>query len=125
MNRVVVDASALGAVMFEEPSGAQVWPRLQGATVCAPTILKFELANIAVTKSRRHPESTVQFFSALALVIDERSDIAWHDVPAVDVALMAMATGLTAYDASYLWLAGTLDADLVTLDKKLAAAIAG
>jgi predicted nucleic acid-binding protein len=36
---------------------------------------------------------------------------------------MAKATGLSAYDASYLWLAGTLDADLVTLDKKLAAAI--
>jgi predicted nucleic acid-binding protein len=123
MNQVVVDASALGAILFEEPSGAQVWPRLQGVTVCAPTVLKFELANIAVTKSRRHPESTVQFFSALALVIDERTDIVWHDVQAIDVALLAKATGLTAYDASYLWLAGTLDADLVTLDKKLAAAI--
>jgi predicted nucleic acid-binding protein len=123
MNPVVVDASALGAIVFEEPSGAQVWPRLQGVTVCAPTLLKFELANIAVTKSRRHPESTEQFFSALALVIDERTDIVWHDVPATDVALMARATGLSAYDASYLWLAGMLDADLVTLDTKLAAAI--
>ena len=123
MNAVVVDASALGAILFEEPAGAQVWPRLQGVTVCAPTLLKFELTNIAVTKSRRHPESTAQFFSALALVIDECTDIVWHDVPATDVAIMARATGLSAYDASYLWLAATLDADLVTLDKKLSSAL--
>ena len=123
MNPVVVDASALGAILFEEPSGAQVWPRLQGVTVCAPTLLKFELASIAVTKSRRHPESTAQFFSALALVIDDCTDIVWHDVPVIDVAIMARATGLSAYDASYLWLAATLDADLVTLDKKLSAVL--
>jgi predicted nucleic acid-binding protein len=35
---------------------------------------------------------------------------------------LAEATGLTAYDASYLWLARTLNAELVTLDRKLAAA---
>ena len=38
-----------------------------------------------------------------------------------DVVLIAQATGLTAYDASYVWLAGSLGADLVTLDKQLAA----
>jgi predicted nucleic acid-binding protein len=35
---------------------------------------------------------------------------------------LAAATGLTAYDASYLWLARRLGADLVTLDKQLAKA---
>ena len=30
--------------------------------------------------------------------------------------------GLTAYDASYLWLAGSLGADLITLDKLLSGA---
>ena len=34
----------------------------------------------------------------------------------------AAATGLTAYDASYLWLTRQLDADLVTLDQQLARA---
>jgi predicted nucleic acid-binding protein len=65
----------------------------------------------------------VQFFSALALVIDDRTGIVWHDVPATDVAIMARATGLSVHDASYLWLAGILDADLVTLDRKLSAAL--
>ena len=32
---------------------------------------------------------------------------------------LGLATGLTAYDASYLWLAKELGAELVTLDKAL------
>jgi len=35
---------------------------------------------------------------------------------------MAAATGLTAYAASYFWLARRLGGDLVTLDRQLAAA---
>ena len=41
----------------------------------------------------------------------------------VDVVLLATATGTTAYDASYLWLAASLGADLVTLDDRLAKAV--
>jgi len=39
------------------------------------------------------------------------------------VSLVAFASGTTAYDASYLWLAGSLGADLVTLDAGLARAV--
>jgi len=35
---------------------------------------------------------------------------------------LALETGLTVYDASYLWLARRLGAELVTLDKALDAA---
>ena len=41
----------------------------------------------------------------------------------VDVAMIANATGLSTYDASYLWLAGFLEADLATRDRKLAATL--
>jgi predicted nucleic acid-binding protein len=44
------------------------------------------------------------------------------DVNLTDVVLIAKATGLTPYDASYLWLAASLGADLLTLDKRLIAA---
>jgi predicted nucleic acid-binding protein len=37
---------------------------------------------------------------------------------------LALKTGLTAYDASYLWLARRLGAELVTLDKELGRAAA-
>jgi predicted nucleic acid-binding protein len=42
------------------------------------------------------------------------------DVDHAEVLTLAAGTGLTAYDASYLWLARTLDAELVTLDRQLA-----
>lgn len=35
---------------------------------------------------------------------------------------LAQSTGLSAYDASYLWLARHLGAGLITLDRRLAAA---
>jgi predicted nucleic acid-binding protein len=35
---------------------------------------------------------------------------------------LAASTGLTAYDASYLWLSRQLEAELVTLDQQLAMA---
>jgi predicted nucleic acid-binding protein len=43
-------------------------------------------------------------------------------VPAPMEAVLTLAaeTGLTAYDASYLWLAMARDAELVTLDNRLA-----
>ena len=45
------------------------------------------------------------------------------DPDSVDVVLIAKATGLSTYDASYLWLAGYLEADLVTRDGALSAAL--
>ena len=125
MTRVVVDASAMAAVVFQEPAFEDVVRELEGATVYAPTLLKFELANVAVIKARRHPTRAAQIFTALALALDDGSDLVWRDVDASDVALLAVATKTTAYDASYLWLAGTLGADLVTLDRRLAAASRG
>jgi predicted nucleic acid-binding protein len=42
------------------------------------------------------------------------------DYPAV--LRLANESGITVYDAAYLWLARELDAELVTLDRKLAEA---
>jgi predicted nucleic acid-binding protein len=122
MNRVVVDASAMVAIAFNEPNAEDVARRLEGAVVCAPTLLKFELANAAWKKIRRQPDRARPILQALAEVLDPRAGMAWIDVDHADAALVALATGLTAYDASYLWLAGSLGADLVTLDSKLAGA---
>jgi hypothetical protein len=43
----------------------------------------------------------------------DRTGIIWHDVDIPDVVLIAQTLGITAYDASYLWLAGSLGADLI------------
>ena len=123
MKAVVVDASALAALVFDEPGAEMVAGRLDGCRVYAPPLLKYELANVAWKKARRHPELAGRVARALRVVLERESWISWMDVDHADALLIAHATGLTAYDASYLWLAGYLGADLVTLDGRVAAAL--
>jgi predicted nucleic acid-binding protein len=122
VKRVVVDASALAAVVFQEREGAELAEQLDGAIVFAPQLLKFELASVAWKKARRHPAQAAAILSALLLALDGRWNLNWHDVQPADVVLIAHTTGLSVYDASYVWLAGSLGAELVTLDRRVAAA---
>ena len=124
MTRLVADASVLGAVTFREPDSEPWARRLEGASLFAPWILQFEMANIAWKKIRRQPHDGVAILTQLRSALDTTGGIQWMEVNLVDVVLVAQATGLTPYDASYLWLAGSLGADLVTLDQRLAAASA-
>jgi predicted nucleic acid-binding protein len=108
---VVVDASALAAIAFNEPRAAEVADRLQGRRVAAPHLLRLEMANVAWKKIRRRPEQAVAIAESLADALGEDSRIAFMDVDARDVLLIALGTQLSVYDASYLWLAGFLGAD--------------
>ncbi len=123
MTRIVVDASALAALVFQEPEGDAMRLRLDGAEVFAPELLRYELANTAWKKVKRQPADAAKILTALSLALDDKSGLIWQDVDARDVVLLAHATGTTAYDASYLWLAASLGADLVTLDDRLARAV--
>lgn len=118
----VVDASAVAALLFGEPKAEEIAAWFGVARLAAPTLLAYEVANIGWKKARRHPElrdkllAAHRLFGALAIdsvVVDHHA-----------VLLLALETGLTGYDASYLWLARQLNAELVTLDKRLAAAYA-
>jgi len=116
----VVDASALAALLFGEPEAEAVAGQIGDARLVAPALLGFELANVCLIKSRRHPEQR----HALTAAFQLRDRLAVEEI-AVDhdgALELAAATGLTAYDASYLWLARQLGADLVTLDQQLARA---
>lgn len=114
---VVVDASALVAILFEEPEGPAVQARLPASGLVATAMTGFEVANAAVQKVRRGsltPEkaaAAMVLFGALALEL--------HAVPPDALVPLAQKAGLTAYDAGYLWLARALKADLVTLDSAL------
>lgn len=119
MRRVVADASALAALVFLESEASSMAGRLAEAELWAPRILEFELANVAWKKMRRHPEKGVEILGALRAFFAARR-IEWVDIDVTDVVLIAQQTGLTPYDASYVWLAGSIGADLVTLDKRLA-----
>jgi predicted nucleic acid-binding protein len=119
----VVDASALAALLFGEPEAEAIASQLGDARLVAPSLLGFELTNVCLIKSRRHPEQRSSLTAAFGL----RARLAVEEV-AVDhdgALELALTTGLTAYDASYLWLTRQLGAELVTLDKQLATAAEG
>lgn len=116
----IVDASALAALLFAEPEAATIAERLAGARLAAPSLLSYELANVCLTKIRRQPSQRETLRTAFGLANRLRVEtVAVDHAATLD---LAEATGLTAYDASYLWLARSLGAELVTLDRKLAAA---
>ena len=72
---------------------------------------------MCLVKSRRHPDQAPGLLEALRLW--DRLGVEQVAVDPVAVVVLAGETGLTAYDASYLWLARRLRATLVTLDRKL------
>jgi len=116
----VVDASAICALLFGEPEAASIAGQLEGAALAAPALLSFEVANVCLLKIGRHPRRRNALLKAHGLL--QAMDI---DMPGIDyraALLLAEKTRLTVYDASYLWLALALDAELVTLDKRLATA---
>jgi predicted nucleic acid-binding protein len=115
----VVDASALGALLFGEPDGAAVAERLRGAGLIAPALLPFEVANVCVKKMRRHPDQRDALMVAFGML--DRMEVAVVQVDHGEALVLAERSGLTAYDASYLWLARRMSAELVTLDRQLAA----
>ncbi len=116
----VVDASALAAVLFNEPESDAVVERLGDRVLVAPALLRFELANVCWKKILRHSEQRDKLLAAHSLADD--LEILEVEIDFGEAVQLAEREGLTAYDASYLALARALDLDLVTLDRALARA---
>lgn len=115
---LVVDASAVAAMLFNEAEGATIRAHIRGETLIAPHLVDFELANICWKRVRRAPGQAAVLLTMLAGLAHVNVNRVM--VPPTDVAALAVQTGLTAYDASYLWLALSRDVELVTLDNQLA-----
>jgi len=102
----VVDASALGALIFNEPDAGLVAQRLGSSKLVAPTLLKFEMASICLKKLSRYPEQREMISQAFrlwpAMGIEE------IDVDSYEIVALAEYAKLTVYDAAYLWLAQKL-----------------
>lgn len=119
---VVVDSSVIAAIVFDEVEQEEARMTLAGKQPVAPDLLRFEITNVGMNRLRQGKSRLeealegLEHFDALAI---EFAGI----VPA-PVLRMAARYKLSAYDASYLWLASELRAPLVTFDKRLAAAAA-
>ena len=113
----VVDASAVAALLFNEPKGTTILERVHGHSLWAPTLLSYELTNIAWKKLTRAPEDESLLLEALR----RRAvlNIAERPVDPEGVFELARRTRLTAYDASYLWLSRLMSVELITLDEEL------
>jgi predicted nucleic acid-binding protein len=116
----VVDASALSALLFAEPAAERVVQRLGAGPLAAPSLLPYEVTSVGLKKMRRYPDRRRELLGALELF--PRLGIAMVAIPVPELASLAGDTGLTVYDAAYLWLARHLGAELVTLDEELEAA---
>jgi predicted nucleic acid-binding protein len=117
----IVDASALGALVFGEPKAEKISETLSDEPIAAPALLWFELASICLKKIKAHPSQKSLILEAFELARNLNIEIIEIDHPAVIE--LAKETGLTTYDTSYLWLALELRGELITLDKKMQRAI--
>lgn len=119
MSVTVVDASAIAAVLFDEPESAPVVAGV-GDALLAPSLLHYEIASVCTTKLLREPARARLILSRYRLLASLDIELAepdWETLP-----LLARRWALSAYDAAYLQLALARKAPLVTLDARLAGA---
>ncbi len=120
--KIVVDASALAAVLFGEPEAPKVAEQLGDFALVTPTLFSYEIANICWKKLRRHPEKRAALLEGYSLL--GRMEVEEVEVSVPEALLLADRENLTVYDASYLWLSRKLGVKLVTLDGDLNTAAA-
>ena len=122
MNAVVIDASALAAVLFDEPEAEPVRASVRGRLI-APGLIRYELASVCLSKLLRHPERAGDIETRHALV--DSLDLTLVEPHWPGLTGLARRWALSAYDAAYLQLSLARRAPLVTLDARLAAAYDG
>ena len=113
----VVDASAVGALLFGEPAAERMAAAMEGHSLAAPTLLPYEVASICLKKVAARAREEQLILDALALF--PALDVRLLAVPPLAAVQVAQKRKLTAHDASYLWLAAELGANLLTLDAVL------
>ncbi len=104
---LVVDSSAIAAILFAEQGAEDVPRRLDGAALAAPQWLAVELANVCVKKMRLRPRDQGALMEAYGDL--GQLGISFHPIVPADVMLLAHASRLSFYDACYLWLARRLE----------------
>lgn len=119
MSVIVVDASAVAAVLFDEPEAEALLASV-GDSLVAPTLLIYELASVCTTKLARRQAEASTLLTRYRLFSDLDIDLVETDWQALPQ--LAVEWALSAYDAAYLQLALARGARLVTLDARLAKA---
>jgi predicted nucleic acid-binding protein len=115
---VVCDASVLAAIAFNEDLSLDARALTRSRRLYAPPLLRYEMAQTAVTKSASAGGDGRRVQQAFAATLRVPIKLVVPSWP--EVVELARAHGLSAYDASYLQVALALRIRLATLDKRLA-----
>ena len=113
----VADASVLGALVFGEARAEEAAALLAEEPLYEPTLLAYELASIARKKIFQNPGLHTSIIEALGRALT--ADMNWADVDYMETLNLAVESGLTTYDASYLYVAQSLEIGLLTFDDQL------
>ncbi len=119
--RIVCDASALVALLLDSGSDGQwVTETIAGSDLAAPNLVDFESANII----RRHERAGIISADQAAQAHVDLLDLTIELWPYELVAARAweLRHNLSSYDASYVALAESIGAMLVTLDERIGGA---
>jgi predicted nucleic acid-binding protein len=122
---LIVDASVAVAILIEEPAGARAAAILRerdaaGGQILVPAVFWLEIVNVLIKRYRQPPGLVLQSIVDLETLGVESVTL---DRPHLLLTIDAMGRGtLSAYDATYLALAESADAELLTFDRRLAAA---
>jgi predicted nucleic acid-binding protein len=119
--RVVCDACALVALLLDSgPDGQWVTARVSGTDLAAPSLVRFETANII----RRHERAGIVSADQATQAHADLLDLAIEEWPYELLAARAwrLRHDLSTYDASYVALAELIGAALVTLDQRIGGA---
>lgn len=112
---IVVDCNLIGAMLFQEPERSLAEQRIAGRALHAPRLLDYEIVNVALKKSLLGRAELAS--DGVERYVQVPIDL--HEVDVLEVLALARRYTLSAYDASYLWLAAELKAPLATFDRKL------
>jgi predicted nucleic acid-binding protein len=114
---IVCDASVLVLMVFDEPSSAAAHALTKSRRLYAPSLLRYELAQVTARRCTREPASAGLILEAFTLSL--RLPVRLVTPSWTQVVELARAYRLSAYDASYLELARSLRIPLATFDKRL------
>ncbi len=117
---MVIDTSALLAVLLEEPERPALITATAGAVLMAPSSLPWEVGNALVAAVRRRRLTPAE--ADRAWVAYEAVPLRLTDVNIGRAIAAALDLGLYAYDAYMLELARQRGLPLLTLDQRLGAA---
>jgi predicted nucleic acid-binding protein len=119
---LVIDASALAALLMPEDGGEEVEKAVKEAEgVSTLDLAAYEVGNAVWRRVRRGELSMEEgnvVVSTLLSLLETFEVFSYREV-AADTFRLAVDAGITVYDAAYVVLAKRLDARLLTLDGEL------